>query len=85
MSPAKTPYRRKFVSICHGGPRDHDGALADEYAVSSIFNYDDSRNLLNSEYSSVTVKLTSMSRRSYALSFDGVQCCVDGTGRSPYH
>jgi len=40
---------------------------------------------LNSEYSSVTVKLTSMSRRSYALSFDGVQCCVDGTGRSPYH
>jgi len=34
---AQALYRRKLVSINHGElrPRNHDGALAEEYAVSS--------------------------------------------------
>jgi len=46
----------------------HDGALAEEYAaVLSTFNYDVSRNRMIT----VTIQLTSMSRRYYVLFWRG--------------
>jgi len=53
--------------------RDQDGALAEEYAVTSTFYYDASRNLMIT----VAAQLTSMSRRCYVVSFDRVWCCVE--------
>jgi len=45
-------------NLCPSATVVHDGALAEEYAVSSTSDYDASRNLMIT----VTVQLTSMSR-----------------------
>jgi len=66
------PYRRKLC-LSATVVLVHNGALPEEYAVSSTFNYDASQNLMIT----VIVQLASMSHRYYVLFIDGVQCCLE--------